>query len=122
MNFKYSKKSLERIAECDEKLQLIAGELIKEMDVTVLCGHRNKADQNAAYAAGKSRLKWPHGKHNAWPSHAIDIAPYPIDWNDISKFKDMCKRVERIAKALGIKIRLGRDFKGLVDMPHVELA
>ncbi len=122
MSFKYSKRSIERIEQCDERLQLIAYELIHRMDVTVLCGHRNKADQNAAFAAGKSRLRWPNGKHNRFPSHAIDIAPFPIDWKNLGRFREMCKHVETISKELGLKIRLGRDFKGLVDMPHIELA
>lgn len=118
---KYSKKSIERIEECDEKLQLIAYELIHRMDVMVLCGHRNKADQNKAFDTGKSRLRWPNGKHNSFPSKAIDIAPYPIDWNNLGRFKVMCNHVEQIAKELGIKVRMGRDFKSLVDWPHVEL-
>lgn len=121
MGFKYSKKSIERIEECDERLQLIAYELIHRMDVTVLCGHRNKADQNKAFDTGKSRLRWPNGKHNSLPSKAIDIAPYPIDWNNIGRFKIMCNHIERIAKELGIKVRMGRDFKSLVDWPHTEL-
>jgi peptidoglycan LD-endopeptidase CwlK len=121
---KFSKKSLERLSECDERLQMIANELIKEMDVVVLCGHRNKADQNKAFDTGKSRVRWPNGKHNKKPSLAVDLAPYPIDWDNIKGaggFAEMCKRVEKIAKRLNIKIRLGRDFKGLVDMPHIEL-
>lgn len=121
MSFKYSKKSIERIEECDERLQLIAYELIHRMDVSVLCGHRNKKDQDAAFAAGKSRLRWPNGKHNKWPSQAIDIAPYPINWNNIKRFEVMLKHVTDIAKELKIKIRLGRDFKSLKDYPHVEL-
>jgi hypothetical protein len=32
----------------------------------------------------------------------------------------MCEHVEEIAKRLGIKIRLGRDFS-FKDWPHIEL-
>ena len=119
--FYYSRLSKKRLSECHEDLQKIANELIKELDVTILCGHRNKADQDAAVARGNSRLKWPKSKHNKMPALAVDIAPYPISWSKIERFDDMCKRVEKIAKRLGIKIRLGRDFKGLVDWPHIEL-
>lgn len=122
MSFKYSKRSITNIEQCDERLQLIAYELIHRMDVMVICGHRNKKDQDAAYYAGKSRLKWPNGKHNKTPSQAFDVVPSPVDWNDLKRFKIMCGHIEQIAKELGIKIRLGRDFKTLVDWPHVELA
>lgn len=117
---KYSKRSLDRIHECDERLQLIAGELIHRMDVTVLCGHRGEAEQNKAFKEGKSKLQWPDSKHNKMPSLAIDIAPYPIDWNDIARFKIMCEYILDIANELGIKIRQGRDFS-FVDWVHTEL-
>ena len=42
----------------------------------IVCGHRNKEDQNKAFAEGKSKLKWPKGKHNKLPSQAVDAAPY----------------------------------------------
>ena len=113
-------KSLKRIKECHIDLQTIAYELIKVMDVTILCGHRNEIDQNNAFINGKSKLQWPQSKHNVLPSLAIDIAPYPIDWKNIDKFNEMCDHVERIAKDKGIKIRLGRDFS-FKDYPHVEI-
>jgi peptidoglycan L-alanyl-D-glutamate endopeptidase CwlK len=117
---KFGKKSLERLATVHPDLQAIANELIKVMDVTILCGHRNEREQNAAFIAGNSKLQWPRSKHNKMPSLAVDIAPYPVDWKDISKFKIMCEHVEEIAKRLGIKIRLGRDFS-FKDWPHIEL-
>lgn len=117
---KFGKKSLEKLAECHPDLQKIAHELIKEMDVTVLCGHRNEMDQNTAFINGKSKLQWPRSKHNKKPSEAVDIAPYPIDWNNLARFHEMCSRVEQIAKKLNIKLRLGRDFS-FKDYPHFEL-
>lgn len=120
MGFSFGKKSLERLSECHPDLQAIANELIKEIDVTVLCGHRGEKEQAAAFIAGKSKLQWPRSKHNKTPSEAMDIAPYPVSWTDIGRFQDMCIRIERIAKQLGIKIRLGKDFS-FKDWPHVEL-
>lgn len=121
---KYSKRSIQRIEECHENLQLIAYELIHHMDVIVLCGHRNQADQDRAFAQGKSKLKWPKSKHNKTPSMAIDIAPYnpktTVDWNDIVQFEIMCGLIKQIAKELGIKIRQGKDFS-FKDWVHTEL-
>jgi len=115
--YNYSKLSLKRIAECHPDLQRIAQELIKEMDVTVLCGHRTKEEQDKCYALGTSKLKWPKSKHNKVPSLAIDIVPYPIQWRDLGPYKEMRDRIAKIAKRLGIKIRTISW-----DWPHTELA
>jgi peptidoglycan L-alanyl-D-glutamate endopeptidase CwlK len=119
--FKFSDRSLKRIEECHPDLRAIAHELIKEMDVVVLCGHRGQEEQEKAVHDGRSKLHFPHSKHNSLPSRAIDMAPYPIDWNDISKFNDMCDRISVIAQRLGIHIRQGRTFS-FRDYPHTELA
>lgn len=111
------------MSECHEDLQKIANELIKEMDVTVLCGHRGEKEQNAAFINGKSKLQWPRSKHNKVPSLAIDTAPVKdgkINWNDIRGFNIMCDKVEEIAKRLGIKIRMGRTFS-FKDYVHWEI-
>ncbi len=118
--FKFGKKSLACLETCHPDLQFIANELIKVMNVTILCGHRNQKDQEQAFINGKSKLTWPHSKHNMLPSHAMDVAPYPIDWKDIPRFLAMLKCVETICHAKGITIRLGRDFS-FKDYPHIEL-
>lgn len=119
--YKYGKRSMKRLSECHEDLQEIAHELIKYMDISVLCGHRNEQEQNAAFHRGASKLMWPRSKHNKTPSLAMDLAPWPIDWEDIARFNKMCDLVEKIAKEKGIKVRMGRDFS-FKDYPHVELS
>lgn len=120
INYVFSARSMKRIQECHPNLQRIALELIKELDVVVLCGHRNKEDQDKAVHDGASKLRWPHSKHNKTPSMAIDMAPYPIDWSNIPRFEDMCNRILKIANRLNITIRQGRDFS-FRDYPHTEL-
>jgi len=120
MSFKFGTRSLSRIEECHPDLQRIAHELIKEMDITIICGHRGEKDQNSAFINGKSKLQWPRSKHNRTPSEAIDMAPWPLNWDDTPGFMAMCSKVESIAERLKIKIRLGRDFS-FGDMPHIEL-
>ena len=120
MSFEFSKKSLEKLNTCHEDLKRIALELIKEMDITVLCGHRDEKSQNEAFINGTSKLMWPKSKHNKTPSLAIDLAPLPIDWKDIPSFMLMCSKIEHIASVLKIDIRLGRDFS-FKDFPHIEL-
>ncbi len=60
-------------------------------------------------------------KHNHTPSLAIDIAPYPIDWNDIGRFTQLSKIVLDIAKNINIEITWGGHFKTLKDYPHYEI-
>lgn len=118
--YKFGKKSKERLATCHQDLQDIMNDLIEIMDVTILCGHRTEEAQNKAFNDGFSKLKYPHSKHNQLPSMAVDVAPYPVDWNDTFSFQRMCGIIEGIAHKRGIKIRLGRDFS-FNDMPHIEL-
>lgn len=119
--FKFSKRSKSRLSTCDERLQIICNELILRMDVTILCGHRGEKEQNKAYNNGFSKLKFPHSKHNQFPSKAVDVAPYPVDWKNIRRFNEMCDIIQEIADQYNIKIKLGRDFNSFKDYPHVEL-
>lgn len=123
---RFGSRSKKRLEECHPRLQEIMNELIKIMDVTILCGVRGKDEQNQAFNNGKSQLKFPQSKHNLDPhrnpdfSLAVDVAPWPIDWNDINRFERMCGIIEGIAAMKGTKIRLGRDFS-FNDYPHIEL-
>lgn len=121
------KASLERLATCDAALQTLvrdvsqridAGELFVAgiRDITVLCGFRGKTDQDDAYARGASKLQWPRSKHNSMPSLAVDIAPYPVDWQDRDAFLVLRGFVLARAAELGIKV-------GTIawDAPHYQL-
>ena len=70
-------------------LQEVLDEVIEYTDYSIICGHRNEEDQMAAFNAvpQASKVKWPDGKHNAQPSMAADLAPYPIDYSERSKAK-----------------------------------
>lgn len=121
-----TEKSLSRLNECHPKLIKLITEVNKRYPVQVSCGHRNKEDQDKAFAEKKSKLQFPNSKHNKKPSLAVDLIPDPdnnpatIDWNDTKEWQIMCHVVEQVADELEIEIRLGRDFK-FVDLPHVEL-
>lgn len=130
----FSKISKDRLSSCHPDLIRLFTEIIKYFDCTVICGFRNQKDQDAAYAAGKSEKKWPHGKHNSTPSMAVDVAPYNVpgevvDWNDIARFYYFGGFVLGIAKMMGIKVRYGGDFnmntrvkdEKFKDLPHFEL-
>ena len=117
----FSKTSLERLATCHENLQRIAHQAIKHQDFTVLCGYRGIDEQNRAFKEGKSKLQWPFSKHNTYPSTAFDLAPWPLDWNDLRQFLRLSGTIKRAALELNIPIVWGGDWKTFKDYPHYQL-
>lgn len=81
----YGETSKRRLKTCTGKMQEVFNDVIQIVDNAVLVGHRPEADQTAAYADGRSKVKWPNSKHNSQPSRAVDSAPYPIDWAPLPK-------------------------------------
>ena len=118
---RFSLESLKKLSTCDNQLQTLFHEVIKDFDCTIICGHRNEADQNKAFADGKSKLKWPDSKHNTSPSKAVDVVPYPVDWLNIRSFERLNMVVNRKAIDLGIGIDWGGDWKKFRDYPHYQL-
>jgi peptidoglycan L-alanyl-D-glutamate endopeptidase CwlK len=124
---KFSQRSLERLNTCHPVLRRLMLMAIETSDFTVLCGHRGKADQDAAVAAGNSKLQWPRSKHNMYLSHAVDIAPYPIDWHDEARFNSVAKEVKRAWSAMteeakmGYDLSWGGDWVSFRDLPHWEI-
>lgn len=111
---KYSKRSKNKLSTCDEKLQALLNEVIKNYDCTILEGHRTVERQLELYNQGKSKIDGINklGKHNYSPSKGIDVAPYPVDWNDTKRFYHFAGYVKGVADTLGINIRCGADWDG----------
>jgi hypothetical protein len=129
MTYKFGKSSQERLETCDPRLQEILNVAIEYIDFSVLCGTRDKAAQDKAVADGASKVNYPNSKHNSTPSVAVDVAPYPIDWDDVKRFAHLQGILRGIAMAKGIPIRSGIDWDGdgditdhkFMDWPHLEL-
>ena len=83
---RFGRRSRTRLATCDKQLQKLFNEVVKYFDCSVLVGFRGENEQNAAYSSGNSKIKWPDGKHNSKPSFAVDVAPYPKNWEDRERF------------------------------------
>lgn len=117
---KFGKVSLSRLDTCDPRLQHLFLVVVEKYDCAIICGHRNKEDQNKAFAEGKSKLKWPKGKHNTLPSKAVDVAPWingAISW-DYKECEKFGRYVLTVAKELGIKIRWGGDWDNNPKTPN----
>lgn len=102
--------SAARLATCDPRLQDLFNEVVKTFDCTVIEGHRGEAAQHLAFVTGKSKLDWSNGNHNSKPSKACDVAPYPVDWTDKSRFYYFAGFVMGVAAKMGLKIRYGGDW------------
>jgi len=124
---KFSAQSMSRLNTCHPVLKRLMLLVIERSDFTVLCGFRTKADQDAAVAAGNSKLAWPKSKHNISPALAVDIAPYPIDWHDEARFIALAGEVKRAWGAMtdearcGYDLSWGGDWTTFRDLPHYEL-
>ena len=126
---RFGRKSKERLATCDEKLQVLFKEVIKYVDCSILEGHRGEDRQNALYEEGKTKVKYPRGRDNASPSSAVDVVPYPIDWKDRERFIYFGGFVKGCAFRMGIPLRWGGDWdndtqlsdNNFDDLVHFEL-
>ena len=125
----FGKASKRRLKTCDPKIQEIFNEVIKTVDCTVTEGMRGEEKQNRYFDEGKTKVKFPKGKHNANPSNAVDVVPYPVDWEDTDRMYYFAGFVKGIAAVMGIPIRWGGDWNdntevkdtNFKDLPHFEL-
>ena len=126
---KFGSKSKERLATCDEKLQKVFNEVIKYVDCSILEGHRDERAQDKYFQEGKSKVRYPMGRHNSKPSRAVDVVPYPVDWEDRERFHLFSGFVLGLASGMGITLRWGGDWNRnfevddnkFDDFPHFEL-
>lgn len=125
----FSQRSLDKLETCHEDLQRLFKEVVKHFDCTILQGTRGEEEQNEYFAKGLSKVKFPNSEHNSLPSKAVDVAPYPIDWNDKERFYYFAGVVKGIALSMGINIRWGGDWDSdndlkdqtFNDLPHYEI-
>lgn len=141
MSYSFSDRSERELRSAHYDLGALFRVVLQVHDCTIITGHRNKEDQNQAYKDGMSELKWPKGNHNASPSKAVDVAPYPVKYpqrtdspqvrfNKLKRFYYFAGIVKGIASELEIAIRWGGDWDSdndfsdqtFNDLVHFELA
>ena len=126
---RFGKRSRTNLATCKDKLQKVFNDVIKHVDCSVIEGNRNEERQNKLFKEGKTKVKYPNGRHNASPSRAADVVPYPIDWSDRERFHLFAGFVLGIAKSMDINLRWGGDWNQnfevddnqFDDFPHFEI-
>ena len=90
---------------------------ITKQDFTVIEGVRNIERQRQLVAKGASKTM--NSRHIT--GHAVDMVPWPVDWNDLERFKVVSEAMKDAAEELNIPIVWGGDWKSFYDAPHYEL-
>lgn len=138
---KFGTSSQKRLDTAHIDLQIICNEVIKYYDFSILEGTRTLEKQQEYFNAGKSKLDGINkkSKHQSFPSFAIDIAPYPIDFKNDSKararfyllagFMFMAAEILYSKEVITHRLRWGGDWdsdknfkdQSFDDLPHFEL-
>lgn len=121
--------SRKKLDTCDDNLVAVCELVIEVYDFSVLEGHRSDERQEELFRQNKSKLRAGQSKHNQTPSLAVDLSPYPIDWENRERFYLLAGMMFQAASDLGIKLRWGGDWDGdwihtdqtFHDLPHFEL-
>ena len=141
--YKLSERSLNSLKGVNPNLVKVVERAIEltEQDFLVLEGVRSKEQCYINYGKGRtaaqcsakgvptkyaqpslSKVTWLNNplasKHVT--GNAVDLVPYPVDWNTISKFTTISKAMKQAAKELGIDLEWGGDWTKK-DYPHFEL-
>lgn len=132
----FGRTSRERLHTLHPQLRELCIAVVQHTDCTILCGHRDRAAQTLAVAQKRSKADYPNSRHNALPSEAVDLAPWPIpvswganDHRELVRFYELAAVVRHEAHRLGIAIRWGGDWDGdgdytdqrFDDLVHFEL-
>lgn len=122
--YSFGRKSTAILATCRPELQLLVNAVMAEqvMDFSVASGYRGEEEQDQLVEDGASQLIWPFSRHNVQPSNAVDLWPYPVDWNNIAAFKELNFLMMKHAQRLRIRIECGAYWNKPKDYPHYELA
>lgn len=134
--YRLSSKSKRRLKDVHPDLIRVIYGVLRIMDVTVIGGVRTEKEQYKLVKGGFSKtMKSKHLIQEDGYAHAVDIAPYPLDWDDKERFiymQGIAKGVAEIMFNEGIisnKLRSGIDWDGdgvlkdhsFFDGPHLEL-
>lgn len=126
---KFGRSSRDKLQTCCLELRMVFERVVQEVDCTILEGHRGEERQNMLFDMGQSKVRYPDGKHNSTPSKAVDVAPYPIDWDNRERFILFAGYVLGVAESMGITLRWGGDWNrdwdttdhSFFDGPHFEI-
>ena len=119
MSYKLGTRSLQNLSGVHPDMVAVVKKAIEitEVDFTVIEGIRNISRQRELLKAGKSTTL--NSRHIT--GHAVDMVPWPVDWEDLERFEAMSEAMKTAAEELDIPIVWGGDWKSFYDAPHFEL-
>ena len=119
MSYKLGIRSAQSLSGVHPDLVAVVEAAIKitEVDFSVIEGIRALERQKQLLKEGKSTTL--NSRHIT--GHAVDMVPYPVDWEDLERFEDMAEAMKVSAEELEIPIVWGGDWKNFYDAPHFEL-
>jgi peptidoglycan L-alanyl-D-glutamate endopeptidase CwlK len=119
MSFILGIRSLQNLSGVHPDLVAVVKRAIQitEVDFTVIEGVRSRERQKQLVSKGASKTM--NSRHIT--GHAVDMVPWPIDWDDLERFEIMAEAMKQAAEELDIPIVWGGDWKTFYDGPHFEL-
>lgn len=93
------------------ELQTIIDYLSIKLDVLLIEGFRGFKRQRILYLRAISLYEYPNSPHNQMPSHAVDMAFYPLDKDNFARNAFFAGHVCMIADALGLNIIWGGNSR-----------
>ena len=119
MTYKLGTRSLQSLSGVHPDMVAVVKRAIEitEVDFTVIEGIRNVNRQRELFKAGKSTTM--NSRHIT--GHAVDMVPWPVDWEDLERFEVMAEAMKTAAEELEVPIVWGGDWKSFYDAPHFEL-
>ena len=127
MGYKFSNRSLNNLKGVHPKLVKLMYTVIAStpIDFVITEGVRSKTRQMEMFKAGKSKCdgvikKSKHQIQADGYGHAIDLYPLPVQYKDMTPYKDLATYIKKVAKQLNISIVYGGDWT-MRDYPHYQL-
>tara|TARA_R110000751_G_scaffold98210_2_gene191203 strand:+ start:785 stop:1162 length:378 start_codon:yes stop_codon:yes gene_type:complete len=119
MRYKLGTRSLQSLSGVNPDMVAVVYKAIEltGVDFSVIEGIRSLERQKQLLKDGKSTTL--NSRHIT--GHAVDMVPYPVDWEDLERFEQMAKAMKDAAEELEIPIIWGGDWKSFYDAPHFEL-
>ena len=120
MSYKLGTRSLQNLSGVHPDLVAVVKRAIQitEVDFTVIEGIRNINRQRELLKAGKSTTL--NSRHIT--GHAVDMVPWPVDWEDKERFEVMADAMKQAAEELDIDVEWGGDWRTFYDGPHFQLS
>lgn len=117
--YSWGARSIRKMETCHSDLVTVleTSLSLSPFDITVVCGARTEEQQEDAFRAGNSKVRWPDSAHNCPDpgqlSMAVDIAPWidgKINWSDEGSFYCLAGVMLAASNLTGVRLAYGGDW------------